>query len=469
MDRAQFKADGVAFGRNFQTAYKSAVMYSIEHPAVSRAVQQAYDSLVPLLQQLPQLIFGFMNRRLLLNDFLTDEPSLRLLETELTRRGIAAVTFLAGLKPEEFRQALTVVSAKPKAIEEAGGTKTYLAAHPLTGVRIVAAKRPEQAGDTVLGMDTEAYLMAGDDLPLEEAKSGRAVDVLLHLAQVERAFDAPRADGEILELAGKAAEKAFLDPATDPRAIAAALSRALEEVTPERFLSSLPAARQAELRGRPAPEIAAEVMEDATVGWVTKRLAAAREDTLAASGEEEALRVMMVGLNMTRMVDRLLQKLARTLEEAKLPPALFERIRDGIVWNSLAPRERQERLLQMTTFDARQFRALLDHIKECVQGKKFDEAVAVATHYFGFLDGGDSALQTELPRAPEVLRTLAAPATLPAVSHTVERLSARLPDVGGETHDLLAAALLEIVQHLAPYDVFELAHTAGTALERSLA
>jgi hypothetical protein len=94
MDRAQLRTEGVAFGRILQTGYKSVVMYNSDHPAVERAIQQAYDSLKGLLQHMPQLIFGFMNNRLLLNDFLTSEPSLRLLDTEFNRRGIAAVTFL---------------------------------------------------------------------------------------------------------------------------------------------------------------------------------------------------------------------------------------------------------------------------------------------------------------------------------------------------------------------------------------
>lgn len=319
MDRTQLRADGVAFGRSLQTGYKSMLMYSADHPAVERATQHAYDCLGGLLQYMPQLIFGFMNGRLLLNDLLTSEPTLRLLDAEFARRSIAAVTFMTGISLAEFGQALRILATKPREIEEAGGLKPFLEAHPLGGVRIASAKKAED-GDTILGMDTESYLMAGDDIPSQDSKSGKAIDVLLHCAQVERAFSAPPSGTEILELAAKAAETAFLDQATDPKEIAGALARVLEEVTPERFLSALPAGKQSELRGRPVDDLAADVMEDVTVGWVTKRLAAAHQNALTPAAEEEALRVMMVGLNMTRMVDRLLQKLARMLEEAGLPP-----------------------------------------------------------------------------------------------------------------------------------------------------
>jgi hypothetical protein len=472
MDRTQLKTEGVAFGRSLQTAYKSVVMYSMDHPAVERAVQQAYDILRVLLQHLPQLIFGFMNRRLLLNDFLTDEPSLRLLETELTKRCITAVTFLGEIELAEFKQALNILAAKPRAIEEEGGIKAYLAARPLTGARVLPAKRPEDGGDTVLGMDTESYLMAGEELPSREAKSGRALDVLLHCAQVERAFSAPPSGTEIIELAGKAAETAFLDQAADPREIANALARVLEDVTPERFLSSLPAGKQAELRGRPADDVAADVMEDVTVHWVAKRLAAAHEETLTATGEEEALRVMMVGLNMTRMVDRLLHKLALMLEESNLPPELFQRIREGIVWNSLSQREKHERLLQTTQFDNQQFRYLLDYVKECLRVKKIDEAIQVATHYFGFLEAPSSIVQAELPRALDLLRAMAEPVTLRFISGMVDRLGRELCDdrhPTGECHALLAAVLIDITRLVLYQEEFQIAHQAGTALERSRA
>jgi HEAT repeats len=471
MDRTQLKTEGVAFGRVLQTGHKSVVMYSGDHPAVERAAQQAFEALNSMLQYMPQLIFGFMNGRLLLNDFLTSEPTLRLLDAEFARRGIAAVTFMAGISLAEFRQTLNILAAKPREIEEAGGLAPFLAAHPLGGVRIAPVKKSED-GDTILGMDTESYLMAGDDLPPQRSQSGKPIDVLLHCAQVERAFSAPPSGTEILELAGKAAETAFLDQATDPKEIAKALARVLEEVTPERFLAALPAGKQSELRGQPAADVADDVMEDVTVGWVTKRLAAAHQNALTPAAEEEALRVMMVGLNMTRMVDRLLQKLARTLGEANLPPTLYERIRQGIVWNSLSQREKHERLLQTARFDDQQFRYLFDYVRESLRARKIPEAIQAAAHYFVFLDAPSATVQEELPRALELLRVMVEPVTLPFISTVVEHLGAELLNDRhpvGECHGLLAAVLIDLVQMAPSQENFEIAHRVGTALERSRA
>ncbi len=471
MDRAQLKIDGVAFGRALQTAYKTAVMYSVEHPAVDRALQQAHESLQPLLQQMPQLIFGFMNRRLLLNDLLTDEPTLRLLDTEITRRGIAAVTFLTGIDLPEFKQTVNILAVKPKTLEQEGGIRAFLDAHPLARARVHPVKRPEE-GDTILGMDTESYLMAGDDLPAQESKPGRALDVLLHCAQVEKAFSAPPSGSDIIELAGKAAETAFLDQKTDPREIASALARVVEEVTPDRFLSSLSSNKQAELRGRPAEDIAADTLEDMTIHWATRRLAAAHEQALTATGEEEALRVMMVGLNMTRMVDRLLQKLSRTLEEANLPPELFDRIQQAVMWHSLSRREKRDRLLQITQYDSQQFRYLFDFVKESLQAKKVDEAVEVTRHYFGFLAAPSPRVQAELPRAVELVRAMAEPVTASFVAEVAERVGAELLDdrhLAGGCHELLVAVLLDLVHMAANHEGFEIAHRVGTALDRSWA
>jgi HEAT repeat protein len=244
----------------------------------------------------------------------------------------------------------------------------------------------------------------------------------------------------------------------------------LDEVSPDRFLSALSTGKQTELRGRPSEDIADDVMEDVTIGWVTKRLAAAHEKALTPAAEEEAIRVMMVGLNMTRMVDRLLQKLARMLEEANLPPTLYDQIRQGIVWNNLSQREKHERLLQTARFDDHQFRHLFDYVRESLRAKKINEAIEAATHYFCFLDAPSATVYEEIPRALELLRIMVEPVTLPFISTVMERLGAELLDDRhpiGECHGLLAAVLIDLVQLAPNQENFEIAHRAGTALERS--
>jgi len=471
MDKAQIKTQGLAFGRSVQTAFKTVVMYSVDHPAAGKALQQAYDTLNTLLQSSPQFTFGYTDHRILLNDLLTDDPILVQLESEFTRRGIAAITFLGGISLAEFKQALTILATRSRDIEAKGGITPYLAEHPLSRARVVPAKKQED-GDTQLDTDAESYLL-GEKSQAEQGLGGMpGMEALLHFAQAEGEADALQKGTDILEMAGKATEAALLGQSTDPREVVGTLARLLEEVTPEQFLSALPTSKQSLLRGQSTEEIASDVVEDVTVSLVSNRLAAAPPGPAATEAESDAIRVMTVGLSMTRMADRLLEKLARTLNEANLPPEVFQRIRQGIVWNGLSQEAKREDLLKLTEYDAQTFKRLLDYVKECLQTRKYDEAVQVATHYFTFLDAPSPALQAELPRALELLRLMADPPTLAFVSTIAERLGCELLDeqfLTGESHTLLGGCLADVVQLLLPHGDFESIHRAGSSLEQSLA
>lgn len=469
MERAQIKAHGLAFGRSVNTAFKSVVMYSVEHPAAARVVEQAYAHLAALLQTMPQFTFGFLNNRLLLHDLLTDEPSLRPMEADFTRRGIAAVTFQSGIGLPDFKQVLTVLAAKPKVVEEAGGIEAFLAVHPLRGARIVVLKKPEE-GDTVLGMDTEAYLATGETLPPAQSR-GSALDVLLHCAQMERAFMAPPSGEEILHLAGAAAEKALLNQ-TDLSEVVQALGQVMEEVTPERVLAGLPADRRAALAGRPGEEVAAVLVEDMAVNMATKRLTAAPVGAGRKQAEDEAVRVMMAGLSMTRMVDRVLQKLGQTLQEANLPAELFEDIQGRVRWASLTQEGRREQLLATVRHDERSFSRLVEYLRECLQARQIDAAVEMATHYFKFLDAEPEVVEAELARAFAVLQALVDPATVLCILGLTEYLTTELLDetsLSPACHAAIADILAKISQLVTPLADLDYAHAIGSALERSLA
>ena len=66
---------------------------------------------------------------------------------------------------------------------------------------------------------------------------------------------------------------------------------------------------------------------------------------------------MTVGLSMTGMADRLLEKLARALNEANLPPEVFQRIRQRMLWNGLSQEAKREDLLKTTEYDAQALQA----------------------------------------------------------------------------------------------------------------
>ena len=142
LDKNQLKVQGLAFGQAFQTVFKVSAMYSVDHPASGRSMQQSWDLLVPLLKLSGQFTFGFSNQRVLLNSSLTTHTNLTHLEVEFTKREIAAITFQAGLKLKNFKRALALLTTRPTVIAERGGIKKFLEGNPIEGVHITpAAKR----------------------------------------------------------------------------------------------------------------------------------------------------------------------------------------------------------------------------------------------------------------------------------------------------------------------------------------
>ena len=96
-DNKQVKALGLRFARALQMTLKTAVMFTVEHKSVERPIQQSFLLLNNLLKESGQFTFGFIDNQVMLNNVLTTDTTLRALETELLKRGIAAVTFEPGL------------------------------------------------------------------------------------------------------------------------------------------------------------------------------------------------------------------------------------------------------------------------------------------------------------------------------------------------------------------------------------
>ena len=182
-DKNQLKVQGLAFGQAFQTVFKVSAMYSVDHPAAGRSMQQSWDLLVPLLKQGGQFTFGFMNQRVLLNSSLVSQTNLTHLEVEFTKREIAAITFQAGVTLKDFKRALALLTTRAMVIAERGGIKKFLAANPIEGVRITPAAKPKEEGDMIeVGMDMESFLTAQAILGPEGASGSAALDLLLDAA-----------------------------------------------------------------------------------------------------------------------------------------------------------------------------------------------------------------------------------------------------------------------------------------------
>src|SRR5438128_11755231 len=134
--KQQLKTLGLRFARALQMTVKTAGMFTVEHQSVDRPVLQSFQILNTLLKESGQFTFGFVDNQVMLNNLLTADASLRQLETEFLKRGIAAVTFEPGLTLGRYRKVISLLAAPSKAIEEAGGTLNFLDKNEIEGARI---------------------------------------------------------------------------------------------------------------------------------------------------------------------------------------------------------------------------------------------------------------------------------------------------------------------------------------------
>src|SRR5215472_12593266 len=184
-DSKQLKTQGLRFARSLQTLVKMVNMFSAEHKSVAGMLRRTYDLLNPLLKQSRLLTLGFVEQRVLLNNILTAEESLKPLENEFLKRGIGAVTFDAGITLAAFTRAASALAASPKIIEEFGGLLPFLDQQQLEFVRIFPASKNEvrnEDGDTVLDMGSEEYLISK---ALSSMKSASTQGIEAILGQLE--------------------------------------------------------------------------------------------------------------------------------------------------------------------------------------------------------------------------------------------------------------------------------------------
>lgn len=162
-DNKQIKALGLRFARGLQMTVKTAVMFTVDHKSVERPIQQSFELLNTLLKEVGQFTFGFVDNQIMLNNLLTTDPSLRHLETEFLKRGIAAVTFEPGLTLGRYRKVISLLAASSKAIEDVGGTLSFLDLNEVEGSRILPASKNQKKddhGDTIIDTDSEAYILS---------------------------------------------------------------------------------------------------------------------------------------------------------------------------------------------------------------------------------------------------------------------------------------------------------------------
>jgi hypothetical protein len=466
-------------------------MYSVDHPAAARSMQQSWDLLAPLLKLGPQFTFGFMNQRVLLNSSLVTHSNLTHLEVEFTKREIGAITFQAGITLKEYKRALALLTTRAMVIAERGGIRKFIAANPIEGVRIAPAPKPKEEGDIIeMGMDMDSFLTAQALLGPEGASGTSPMDLLMSAAgdRKPQAVDgaSPR---ELMDVADAATRNTIADPDGDVRELMVALTQMLSGLGPDSVLSSLPPQRQVDLHGHSPGVMSAHLMEDAIAGWAADRLGASvrggggGSDSGVGGGgggsgvggggggsgvggggggsgsgvggggggsgsgvgsgappsgetqggpekvEKEVLQALLRGLKATRVAERLLQKLAQFVEQANLPPEVFQRIRQEVLWFTLPPEEKRAQLLSQEQHTPQGFARLVEYVQADMKEGRFSEATEVSEKYFASWEKSPSAVRAEeMKRAPELLRALASVQTLPLMHTLAEQLVREILD-----------------------------------------
>ena len=279
----------------------------------------------------------------------------------------------------------------------------------------------------------------------------------------------PHGGGGLFALADQAARTAIVDPDRDPRVTVAALSRVLEELTPENLISALPASRRTELRGRPAQEVATELAENMAVEWAANRLSASPGETDVA--EEEVVRVLSRVIKATEVAERLLGKLGRYMEASNLPADVGGRVRQELTWFVLSREEKTDHLTRLDRYGVQDFQHLLSFIEELKKEGAPEEIARVSDHYFSVLVSatGESRAE-ELVRTPELVRAITGSETPELVRTLVERLFPLLTegeDSNPTCHERVANCLAETARCAAEYEDFEFIHRIGAELDRS--
>jgi hypothetical protein len=162
LDSKQVKGLGLQFARALQVAIKTAAVFPIEHKSSERPIQQSFEFLTTVLKASGAFTLGFIDKEVMLNKVLTSDPSLRPLETEFTKRGIAAITFDPGIGFASYKKLIYLFAAPSPNVDAAGGFLPYFNQNPLDGLHILPAKKQkkDEEGDTIIETDSESYILA---------------------------------------------------------------------------------------------------------------------------------------------------------------------------------------------------------------------------------------------------------------------------------------------------------------------
>ena len=521
-DKKHIKMHGLRFARSLQTLVKMVNMFSADHKSSSGMLQRSYDLLNPLVKQSRHLTLGFVDQRILLNNILTVEDSLKPLENEFLKRGIGAITFEAGITLAAYRNAISAISANTKLIEESGGLLPFLEERQLEFVRIFPATKTEtrnEDGDTVLEMGSEEYLISKALSSMNSGMPQGIESLLTHMEGPGRsaAYGAGNSEGgfggsgagygtgsgaggagsfpgsgsgpgtvavyagvgsegasgpggyltEMQRMVEQKFEASLNNPEEDPHKAYVELAKMLRNTRPDFVVSSLMINKTGAAESN-QEEVTAEVFEDTALRWALRRLAATPDGKEAVIVEEQVFRVLMRSLQATHSAARLAQKLAQFAQEYALPKPTYERIQEEIRWITLTPKQKLRELLALSHFTAAQFRRCLELIKDLIRLGKPEDAVALGVQYFSIFDDYASLEITEVGRIPELMRALAGMQGEFwefVAGNLIQALASR--KLNQLVHVQIVNALVALAKIAATYEDFALVRTVGIALEEN--
>jgi type IV pilus assembly protein PilB len=188
--------------KQIQLAIKNNASYPGDHPALSRAAEKSYESLMNLFDGEAAITVSVYGNKLLVDDIPIDgkTPATVNFAEELDQRAIDSITFYRGLTLTDFRAFLDAMTESPTLMNQEGGVASILHERDVSTIQLNEVKYgkmdedSEQPGkdrtlgyltneDDILGVGRAEFLHVLDDEP------HRIPDLLLKAADARAVLD----------------------------------------------------------------------------------------------------------------------------------------------------------------------------------------------------------------------------------------------------------------------------------------
>ncbi len=137
-------------------------IYPAKHPIIARSLKKSYQELKDYLEREGDLTISIIENKLVVEELLLEEKDKTLMKfiPDLNSRKIQSITFLKGLKIEEFQALLQVLATKPDILEKKGGAAKMLLKPGISHLRMNEVHYEKVAkGEKVLRIEEGADLI----------------------------------------------------------------------------------------------------------------------------------------------------------------------------------------------------------------------------------------------------------------------------------------------------------------------